>query len=138
MPYPGALAAARSSRFRRSVSLSSGAGEVRVATGSPNSAKKRSRPAGRDGAQQSRLLARGVAEGVGRVGRDVDRIPDLQSQWWKVAQLDLDRARQHPEALLERVTVRGRPATRRDEHVEQRVAAGGVLTREQHGVGVAD
>jgi len=46
MPYSGAFAAARSSRLRRSASLSSGAGEVRVATGSPNSAKKRSRPAG--------------------------------------------------------------------------------------------
>ena len=46
MPYSGAFAAARSSRFRRSTSLSSGAGEVRVGTGSPNSAKNLSRPAG--------------------------------------------------------------------------------------------
>src|SRR4051794_32649636 len=48
------------------------------------------------------------------------------------------RARQHPEAFLEVVTVRRRPATRRNEHVEHREAAGGLLTREQHGVGVAD
>src|SRR3954453_21450849 len=46
MPYSGAFVAACSSRFRRSTSLSSGAGEVRVATGSPNSAKNLSRPAG--------------------------------------------------------------------------------------------
>src|SRR3954447_2957005 len=48
------------------------------------------------------------------------------------------RARQHPEAFLEVVTVRRRPATRRNEHVEHREAAVGLLTREQHGVGVAD
>ena len=52
--------------------------------------------------------------------------------------MHLYRARQHPEAFLEVVTVRRRPATRRNEHVEHREAAVGLLTREQHGVGVAD
>src|SRR4051794_38411562 len=50
----------------------------------------------------------------------------------------LYRAGQHPEAFLEVVTVGRRPATRRNEHVEHREAAVGLLTREQHGVGVAD
>src|SRR3954467_3813129 len=48
------------------------------------------------------------------------------------------RARQHPEAFLEAVTVRRRPATGRNEHVEHREAAVCLLTREQHGGGVAD
>src|SRR4051812_17229673 len=52
--------------------------------------------------------------------------------------MHLYRARQHPEAFLEAVTVRRRPATRWNEHVEHREAAVGLLPREQHGVGVAD
>src|SRR4051794_31823023 len=50
----------------------------------------------------------------------------------------LYRAGQHPEAFLEVVTVGRRPATRRNEHVEHREAAVGLLTREQDGVGIAD
>src|SRR3954466_10493387 len=52
--------------------------------------------------------------------------------------MHLYRAGQHPEAFLEVVTVRRRPATRRNEHVEDREAAARLLAREQHGVGVAD
>src|SRR6201991_1916618 len=52
--------------------------------------------------------------------------------------MHLYRAGQYAEAFLEVVSVRRRPATGRDDHVEHREAAGGLLTREQHGVGVAD
>src|SRR4051794_483378 len=52
--------------------------------------------------------------------------------------MHLYRARQHPKAFLEVVTMRRRPATRRNKHVEHREAAGGLPTREQHGVSVAD
>jgi hypothetical protein len=46
MPYSGAFAMACRSLSRRSASLSGGAGEVRLGTGSPNSAKYFSRPDG--------------------------------------------------------------------------------------------
>src|SRR3954453_15768106 len=49
--------------------------------------------------------------------------------------MHLYRAGQHPEAFLEVVTVRRRPTTRRNEHLEHREAAVGLLTREQHGEG---
>src|SRR3954454_3918088 len=52
--------------------------------------------------------------------------------------MHLYRAGQHAEAFLEVVTVRRRPAARRNEHVEHREATVGLLSREQHGVGVAD
>src|SRR3954452_11565240 len=137
MPYSGAFAAARSSRSRRSVSLSSGAGEVRVATGSPNSAKKRSRPAGatvhssRASSPAVLRKAWGALAGMLTESPTPNRRGGRSRSWSSIEPAKT-------EALLERVPVRGRPATRRDEHVEHREAAGGLLSREQHGVGVAD
>src|SRR4051794_38820797 len=122
MPYSGAFAAARSSRFRRSTSLSSGAGAVRVGTGSPNSAKNLSSPAG--------ATVHSSLAGASAV---------LRKAWGALAGMFAESPASNRTGGRSRRRTSIEPASAgRNEHVQDREAAVGLLTREQHGVRVAD
>ena len=55
----------------------------------------------------------------------------------RATESDLDLAVEKGKHLLEVVTVRRRAATRRDKHVYEAVATGGVLARQKDGVGIS-
>lgn len=55
----------------------------------------------------------------------------------RATESDLDLAIEKGKHLLEVVTVRRRPATRRDKHVYEAIATGGVLARQKDGVGIS-
>ena len=55
----------------------------------------------------------------------------------RATESDLDLAIEKGKHLLEVVTVRRRAATRRDKHVYEAVATGGVLARQKDGVGIS-
>ena len=69
------------------------------------------------------------------IGRNVGCLAGLQNGC-RATESDLDLAVEKGKHLLEVVTVRRRAATRRDKHVYEAVATGGVLARQQDGVGV--
>src|SRR5437762_6768658 len=56
---------------------------------------------------------------------------------FRATERDLDLAVEKGKHLLEVVAVWRRAATRRDKHVYEAVATGGVLARQQDGVGVS-
>ncbi len=55
----------------------------------------------------------------------------------RATESDLDLAVEKGKHLLEVVTVRRRAATRRDKHVYEAVATGGVLASQKDGVGIS-
>ena len=70
------------------------------------------------------------------IGRNVGCLAGPQNGF-RAAESDLDLAVEKGKHLLEVVTVRRRAATRRDEHVYEAVATGGVLARQKDGVGIS-
>lgn len=72
-----------------------------------------------------------------RVGGDVDcrsRANDLR----RAAKGEFELAIQQREHLLEIMPVRRRPASSRNQHIDQAIAPGGLRARYQHRIDVAD
>ena len=82
-------------------------------------------------------MARGVSEGVGRIGWNIDGLARFRHDVL-VAKAELDLAFEDGEHLLEVVTMRRGAAAGRDVHVDEGVLAGGVVAGHQDRVGVAD
>ena len=70
------------------------------------------------------------------IGRNIGCLAGPQNGC-RATESDLDLAIEKGKHLLEVVTVRRRSATRRDKHVYEAVATGGVLARQKDGVGVS-
>ena len=70
------------------------------------------------------------------IGRNVGRFAGPHNGF-RATESDLDLAVEKGKHLLEVVTVRRRAATRRDKHVYEAVATGGVLARQKDGVGIS-
>jgi hypothetical protein len=91
---------------------------------------------GRAETEQSRRPFRDVSKDVRGVGRHIDRFPG-RCHGAGPTEREFDLAIENREHLLEVVTVGRRPATRRDVHVDQRVAPRGIDPGNEDGVGVA-
>ena len=70
------------------------------------------------------------------IGRNVGCLASPQNGF-RATESNLDLAVEKGKHLLEVVTVRRRAATRRDKHVYEAVATGGVLARQKDGVGIS-
>ena len=70
------------------------------------------------------------------IGRNVGCLADSQNGF-RATESDLDLAVENGKHLLEVVAVWRRAATRRDKHVYEAVATGGVLARQKDGVGIS-
>jgi len=70
------------------------------------------------------------------IGRNVGCLAGPQNGF-RATESDLDLAVENGKQLFEVVTVRRRAATRRDKHVYEAVATGGVPARQKDGVGIS-